>query len=238
MRFAVIGDIHSNDEALKSVLEAIAKQHVDFIVSTGDLVGYLPFPNEVITRMRQAHILSVQGNHDKVIAEADPVTQETLASLSVASVCAQASAKYTNAVLTDENRAYLKGLPTQMILEQGTKRIGIVHGSPDDISEYLYEDSEALTALSVSGRYDVLICGHTHLPYYRQIGATHFINPGSVGKPKHGNAKSSYAIVTVEEAGVTATFEEVAYDVTRVTTAIKKSPYIANALVEALEKGC
>ncbi len=71
MRFAVIGDIHSNKFALDSVLNDIAERNVDFIVSTGDMVGYLPFPNEVIDMIRNNKVLVVKGNHDKHIAELD-----------------------------------------------------------------------------------------------------------------------------------------------------------------------
>lgn len=70
MRFAVIGDIHSNIYALESVIEDIREKKVDFIVSTGDLVGYLPFPNEVIELIRKERVVAIQGNHDQAIARA------------------------------------------------------------------------------------------------------------------------------------------------------------------------
>ena len=68
MKFAVIGDIHSNKYALESVLEDIKERNVDFIISTGDLVGYLPYPNEVIDLLRRHSVLSVKGNHDEFIS--------------------------------------------------------------------------------------------------------------------------------------------------------------------------
>ncbi len=71
MGFAVIGDIHSNFQALESVLNRIKEDNVDFIISTGDLVGYAPFPNEVINLIRSNYIVSIQGNYDKAIGNKD-----------------------------------------------------------------------------------------------------------------------------------------------------------------------
>ena len=68
MRFAVLGDVHGNLEALDTVLKDIENQNVDCVFSTGDLVGYGPYPNEVIARIREEKILSIQGNFDEKIA--------------------------------------------------------------------------------------------------------------------------------------------------------------------------
>ena len=76
MRFAVIGDIHGNKYALESVLKDIEDKDVDFIFSTGDLVGYMPYPNQVIDLIREHKICSVQGNHDRAIANGNKVGEE------------------------------------------------------------------------------------------------------------------------------------------------------------------
>ena len=237
MKFAVIGDIHGNQYALDSVLEHIKHKDVDFIISTGDLVGYMPFPNEVINVIRSHNIMAIQGNHDKVIGLSKRISSEEIGIMSLQDIQKNASAAYTNWCITDENRAYLNGLSTKLVLELGDKKIMIVHGSPFRIDEYLYEDEGQLAQLSEKITEDIIISGHTHIPYYRRINEKYFINAGSVGKPKHGDARSTYMIVDIDSESVTCSIEKVEYDVASILQNIKENPMISNALIEMLQQG-
>lgn len=237
MRFAVIGDIHSNIDALKSVLKDIQAKQVDFIVCTGDLVGYLPFPNEVIECVRAERVLVVQGNHDQAIAHAQRIPLEKLEQMTVEEKCAKASACYTNAVITEENRKYLRELPQSLTFKQGELEVIVVHGSPRSINEYLYEGGSALEEISQESHYDVVICGHTHIPYHQEVSGTHYINAGSVGKPKHGNGQSAYVIVEMTNQTVVCERQEVSYDLVKLEKAILDNSAISNDLIEMLQKG-
>ena len=104
MRMAVIGDIHGNMYALDCVLNDIQNKQVDIIVSTGDLVGYLPYPNEVIRRIREDRILVVQGNHDRAISTSDKLSLDQLKNMSLQDIQKDASKAYTNWCILDENR--------------------------------------------------------------------------------------------------------------------------------------
>lgn len=64
MKVAIISDIHANVVALKAVLKDIEEQQVDRIYCVGDLVGYAPFPNEVIDLIKEKNIPTVMGNYD------------------------------------------------------------------------------------------------------------------------------------------------------------------------------
>lgn len=237
MRFAVIGDIHSNLPALESVIEDINRNNVDFIVSTGDLVGYAPFPNEVIDLMRSYHIISIQGNYDKAIGNKELLCgcdyQDSkmleLASLSV---------QFTNQAINDENRKYLKYLPEQIIIKTGDFEIMVVHGSPRKINEYLYEDSVELDAITKNISQNVLICGHIHLPYYKILNGKHVINSGSLGKPKHGNPNAVYILANIEGTDLSAQIIEVPYDVEQTAQAIENNPILPNEFAEMIRKGC
>ena len=147
MKIAVIGDIHGNKYALLSVLEHIEKKDVDFIVSTGDLVGYMPYPNEVIDLIRKHKIIVVQGNHDKVIAESKKISLEEINNMTALEIQKNASATFTNWCISDENRKFLKNLSSKLILECRDKKIIIVHGSPMRVDEYLYENEDHLVQL-------------------------------------------------------------------------------------------
>ncbi|WP_069999726.1 metallophosphoesterase family protein [Cellulosilyticum sp. I15G10I2] len=237
MRFAVIGDVHSNIFALDSVLKDIENKQVDFIISTGDLVGYMPFPNEVIEKIRASRILVIQGNHDKVIAQAAEVSDELIRNMSDVEVQKSASAAFTNWVITKENRAYLRNLPRQLRISSGRLKVLLVHGSPRMIGEYLYEDIEKLTELSKEVEEDIIICGHTHKPYHQIIDNKHFINAGSVGKPKHGSSQATYVIVTIEGDTVKSDIIEVNYEIESIIEAIKANPMIADELIPMLKRG-
>lgn len=236
MKIAVIGDVHSNIYALETVLNDINRHNVDFIVSTGDLVGYVPFPNEVIDCLRAEHIISVQGNYDKAIGNKelicgcdykDPKMIE-LASLSV---------QYTNKTIREDNRHFLKYLPKEIRINAGVMNILVVHGSPRRMNEFLYENSVELSEVTLDLMEDILICGHTHIPYYRIINGKHVINSGSVGKPKHGNTNAVYVIVEVIGSDVKVDFIEVEYDVERTAVAIEANEILPNEFAEMLRKG-
>lgn len=236
MKFAAIGDIHSNIEALEAVLQDIDNRQVDFIVSTGDLVGYFPYPNEVIDLLRKRHILSIQGNYDSAIGNNEAVCgcdytddkQLEMAGLSML---------YTNSVISEENRQYLKNLPRFITLTMEGMKALIVHGSPRRTNEYLFEDCPATAEVAAQLSEDILICGHTHKPYYKVVQGKHIINVGSAGKPKHGNPNSTYVIVTVQDEQVQVDIVEVPYDYEKVAQAVEADELLPNEFADLLRKG-
>ncbi len=237
MRFAIIGDIHSNKFALESVLNDIKIKEVDFIVSTGDLVGYLPFPNEVIEMMRYNKVLVVQGNHDKRIGDSKCIDDNIINNMLEEEIQNKASLAFTNWIISDKNRKYLKNLPKMLKMSCGELEILIVHGSNREIDEYLYEDEEYLTNISKTLKEDILVCGHTHIPYYLQIDNKHFINVGSVGKPKHGDSRATYVIINIEDGKVENEIIKVSYDINNMVKAIKENNMISDKLIPMIEEG-
>lgn len=237
MKIAIIGDIHGNKYALKSVLADIKKKNVDFIISTGDLVGYMSYPNEVIELMKENRVIVVQGNHDKVIAESKPISDEQIENLSDQEIQQKASAAFTNWCINEENRKYLKNLVTRLTMECNGYRILVVHGSPTEIDEYLYENEEVFKELSKKVTEDIIICGHTHIPYVREINNKYFINAGSVGKPKHGDWRSTYVVMEIIENNVCCKIEKIEYDLDAMVQDIKNNRMISNNLITMLQQG-
>lgn len=237
MKFAVIGDIHGNKYALESVLKDIDLKNVDFIISTGDLVGYMPYPNEVIELLKKKKVLVVQGNHDKFIAESEKITDSEIEKMSNEEIQCNASAAFTNWIISNENRNYLNNLTNKLHLECNGRKISIVHGSPMKIDEYLYEDKENLSKISELINEDVVICGHTHIPYHFEVNNKHFINAGSVGKPKHGDDRSTYVIVEVTNKTVKCTIEKVSYNLEEMIADIECNPMISDNLISMLKEG-
>jgi len=202
MRIAIIGDIHGHLNRLQRVLAHIESENIDLIMSTGDLVDYYRQPNEVIRLLREKNILTIKGNHDEKIAKAEPISMEVLETMTKEEVEAAALFAYTRAVITEDNRKYLDELPDSLDLHFGNVCLKIVHGSYRRIDEYMHDDEGLLKAFAadmdkLEMKTDILVSGHTHIPYIRQIGSRTFINAGSVGKPKHGDHRSTYIILDI-----------------------------------------
>lgn len=235
MRLAVITDIHSNIHALEEVLQDIKTRDVDQIVCAGDLVGYTPFPNQVVEKIRHEAIQTAQGNYDDAVGNnriacgCDYKTErEKKIGLS--------SLKFTGEETTPENKEFLSNLPQKIKLEVEGYSILVVHGSPRRSNEYLYADSQQLQEVVAELEEDILICGHTHLPYHQEIDGKHIINAGSIGKPKHGNFNGIYTVVEIKDNEVTVEFIEVSYPVEKVTNKIKETD-LADELIEVLKTG-
>lgn len=256
MKIAFFSDIHANLPALEAVLEDINSQQPDFIYCLGDLVGYNIWPNEVASLIRERRIPTIAGNYDEGIGLSSDdcgcayKSDEEKANGSV-------SISYTNEIVDDETRAYLRMLPRHLSMEFQNNdekfRILMVHGSPRKINEYLFEDrpEKSLMRILEDANSDILLFGHTHKPYHRVLkyeinskpAYRHAINIGSVGKPKDGDPRSCYAIVTFDSSftlydakSIKVQIIRVAYDVEKAADAVQNSP-LPNAYAAALRNG-
>ena len=221
MTIAAFSDIHGNKHALDAVLADIRRHAPEHVVCLGDLVGYGAFPNEVIDIMRSAGIPTLAGNYDDGVgfdrnecgcAYTDPADIER----------GDRSLRWTQRVVTPENKAWLRALPREVRLELAGGRVLCVHGSPRRINEYLYEDRPegSLARMFRDLEADIILCGHTHLPYHRRVGDIHLINVGTAGRPKGGDPRVTYALVEVGDQ-LRASFLRVEYEVELAARAIE-----------------
>ncbi len=218
MRYLIISDIHANFTAFEAVLDSAGD--FDKIWCLGDLVGYGPDPNECINQLREFDHICVAGNHDwAVLGRLD---------LEDFNPDAQQASRWTQSQLTPENRAYLEGLPTALIEEGFT----LAHGSPrQPVWEYVLYPSVARTNFEHFGTQFCFI-GHTHIPIIFQLVPQEFgkychmvqpplngplplgeyrliINSGSVGQPRDGDPRASYALLDIEH--LTIEYRRVSY---------------------------
>ena len=222
MKIAVFSDVHGNLSALEAVLDDIARQAPDAVYCLGDLVGYAPFPNEVIERVRDARIPTVMGNYDDGVGyDRDECgcayREERERQLGDQSLA------WTKSHVTAENKTFLRSLSPAIRFNADGKRILLVHGSPRRINEYLFEDRplSSFERLAAQSDADIVLFGHTHRPYTKPAGGVLFVNVGSVGKPKDGNWRACYALLTPGEARVE--FRWIEDDVAKVASAIRAS---------------
>ncbi|MFT8347732.1 metallophosphoesterase family protein [Clostridium saccharoperbutylacetonicum] len=205
MKIAVISDIHANIYALINILENIDDEKVDTIICLGDLVGYGPHPNEVISMIRRRYILCIKGNYDSSVVDNkySYIRETHINSFSL---------PWTVNELREENRIFLENLPSKLILNIEGKNILFVHGSPNEINEYLLEDGDNTHKIMNTITEDVLVCAHTHIPGIKEFGNKLYINCGSIGKPKIGRPNSTYCILDVTKGNaIKAQIKEVPY---------------------------
>lgn len=185
MKIAIISDIHANLEALESFPETC-----DELWVLGDLVNYGPNPREVIQRIGDRATLVVRGNHDNAAGcGEDPRCSARYREM------AQATGAFTASVLNETEKRYLARLPLTASRVIDGKRFVLCHATPSNpLFEYCGPDSPEWIDHAASVSADVLLVGHTHLPFIQEGRGRTVVNPGSLGQPKNGSPEACYAI--------------------------------------------
>jgi predicted phosphodiesterase len=246
MRYALISDIHANLPALRAVVADIdERRNIDAIYHLGDLTGYAPWPNEVVALLRERGIHGIAGNYDSTVAtdykhcgcRADTPHEEELS---------HQSYEWTRAHVTASTRNYLAGLPFRIDIRPlgghvSGPAITLVHGNQTLNTVYVTEDRPdsflEKMAKDVGARAGDVICfGHTHKPWQRTVGGVQFVNTGSVGRPKDGDWRSCFVLLTIDQSGARVEFVRVDYDVEQVAYAIRESD-LPNEFAEVLRSG-
>lgn len=184
MRILILSDIHANLAALESIVEPY-----DELWVLGDLVNYGPQPSEVIDFVRQHASVVISGNHDFAIGTGtDPRCSPAFREM------ARTMQQYTESILTAPERDYLRSLPKSARREVDGKRFFLCHATPSDLFRYAPAETAFWTPAAAAVDADILLVGHTHLPYILDVGSQRIVNPGSIGQPKHGRPEACYAI--------------------------------------------
>jgi len=226
-KILIASDIHGNLEALKALGE-----EYDELWVLGDLVNYGPQPAEVIDFVRKRAHLVVRGNHDDAVAfERDPRCSPAFRR------AAEETRNYTASVLGPEDKAYLADLPHYRWIRRGKWTFYLCHAAPSD-PLYVYHPPDALAwdmEASIAGT-DFLLVGHTHIPFFRQIGDQVVLNPGSVGQPKTGSPDARFAVWEDGEV----LLRSCEYPIAKTTERIRAMPISESSkefLVRVLETG-
>ena len=233
MRYGLLSDIHANLPALEAVVQdVIRRTDIDATYHLGDLVGYAPWPNEVVDLLSASGIPGVAGNYDSTVATdykhcgcryEDP-HQEELSHVSYA---------WTRAHVSTRTRTMLGSLPFRIDLRPlgghiTGPTVTLVHGNHALNTVYVHAGRSndflaKMGAALAAGPGDVVCFGHTHVPWHRVVEGIHYVNTGSVGRPKDGDWRASYVVLEVTASDVAVEIVRVAYDVERAAQAIHES---------------
>ena len=244
MKIALFSDIHANLPALEAFFQDVEQKNSDALYCLGDLVGYNIWPNEVINEIRKRRIPTIAGNYDFGIGRSSDECgcayktdyEKDMGKISIS---------FTNSIVNDDERRYLRSLPAHLKIEfqlnEDKLNLLLVHGSPRKINEYLFEDRDEKSMLRIMEQADadIMCFGHTHKPYHRILNVQadgqdryrHAINIGSVGKPKDGDSRGGYVMLTIDEMSsildkdsITVEFIRFEYDVEKAAKAVEDSP--------------
>lgn len=234
MRVLLISDLHGNPQAL----EAVAKDcgHFDQVLCAGDLVNYGPDPRACLAWIQNHHAIVVCGNHDYAVAH----NQHPRANPAKAQL-ALAMRDWTRAQLSPENLEWLQRLPVRLTWDSCGATFDVIHASrKDPLYDYRIQPDISTNKLHEylgdGPLADVMLVGHTHLPFVRKYISVQLVNPGSVGQPLDGDPRASYAVW--EDGKIQ--LRRVAYPINEVTAALGKlglPAAIATELCGVLERG-
>lgn len=220
MRIAFLGDIHSNHDALETVLRHVASHHPDRVVHVGDVVGYCTDFEAVIERLRADAIRGVCGNHDLMVLGQLAAKRATGA--------AQQAVAWTRSRLGTQVRDYLQALPRELRLEE----VIVFHATPDSLEQNISRVEHARAAFQSLASRDTgwfaAVHGHTHKQRVFELKhgvvslvhsgegvftldpqAKYLISAGSVGQSRDADPRSGYVIY---DSHRTVSFHRVAYD--------------------------
>jgi putative phosphoesterase len=205
MRIALLSDVHANLHALEAALAICGEAAVERVVVAGDLVGDGPNPVEVLERLRRLRLDAIRGNVDRQV-----LTWLSRSPTKLRRRAAEGNPQRRNRAWSalqlagaDGARGWLESLPSELRLHPGGRAVLVVHGSPHGDTDYVFS---SLTERGLAGklqplegwRPEVLVCGHSHVPFAREVGGVLVVNCGSVGRPADGDPRGSLALLELE----------------------------------------
>src|SRR2546427_11853356 len=247
MRYFILSDIHSNIEALEACVQRAKEAGYAAVLCCGDIVGYGPNPVEAIDGIRALNAVTIRGNHDRVAAGLDEADQFN--------PNARFAVYWTRAMLPDAYREYLANLPLGPL--DINEQAQLVHGAITDEDDYIFTERDADENLLLADK-KITFFGHSHFPVAfcsdREGNSTMatsyefdeftavkcepdkkmFVNPGSVGQPRDGDPRASFAIWDQDHGRME--FYRVEYDI-RQTQKKMREAQLPGYLIERLAHG-
>jgi predicted phosphodiesterase len=246
MRYLILSDIHSNMEAFEACVQRAKQAGYDSVLCCGDIVGYGPSPIEAIDGIRSLNAITIRGNHDRVAAGLDEATQFN--------PHARHAVYWTRAVLPDSYREYLAKLPVGPL--DITNEAQLVHGALSHEDDYIFTEADADENFLLATK-PLTFFGHSHFPVVfangkgNSVQATSYefdefiavkceagrrllVNPGSVGQPRDGDARASFAIWDSDRSRIE--FYRVEYNI-KLTQEKMRAADLSTYLIERLAHG-
>lgn len=240
MRAAFFGGVYNNWLGLKAALADARARGAEQLFCLGDVGGFGPHPDRSIELLRGARVQMVQGNYDDAVGNAredcgcgytDP-RDNHFARLSYA---------YTLERTSTGHRPWLASLPTRLDVEVEGRKLALVHGSPRQQNEFLWETTAPdafLERLCEQTDAGVLLCTHTGIHWQRLLpSGKRVVNVGALGRPANdGRTCVWYAFLDTEETRAPFQFIPLEYDYRRLAQEMREEE-LPEEFVETILSG-
>jgi putative phosphoesterase len=199
MLVAFISDIHGNLPALEAALTDACVRGAERIYCAGDLTGYGPFPGEVCRILAEKQITTIIGNYDAKVIAALHRSADLKKGMKPGK---WKILEWTCGQIKGDAQRFLASLPPlHRETLAGRFKLLMVHGSPMSAEDAIYPSITpyGLKKKLAGTRLDILVCGHTHIPFVRRVAGALVVNCGSAGQPVDGDPRPAYALVKIRQ---------------------------------------
>lgn len=204
-KMLLFGGVYSNFQALQAVMNLaevhdIAPQNC---ICTGDIIGYCGQPQETLDAFKNWGAHSILGNVEIQLRDDH---DDCGCDFTVGSRCDGFSEiwyAFAKANLTTASKHYFKTLPDYLTFNYAGKKIGVVHGSYENVSQFIFrstkwsEKQKSLDALKVN----VIVAGHCGLPFADSQDGKLWLNPGVIGMPANDRMTNTWAMILDDNEG-------------------------------------
>ena len=240
-KIAVFGGVYNNYLSLEETIQDAKRRGADEIYCLGDLGGFGPHPDRVFPILKKYNIPVIMGNYDQSVGNnledcgcgyTDPRDNHY----------ALISYNYTVNHTSDENKAWLRTLPSEIRMMLGEHKVLMVHGSPRKINEFLWQSTTPepfLEKIFTHYDADIILCTHTGIHWERTLkSGKKLINVGAIGRPANdGVTNVWYAMVTLSDSGeVVNEFIPVHYDYEQLAVEMRNEN-LPEEFIETLKTG-
>ena len=221
MRIAALYDIHGNLPALNAVLEELEEVRPDLVVVGGDMVSG-PMPQQTLERLGQLgnRVRALRGNADREVV----TTFDSLPSALRTPEEVREVTLWTAQQLERSQRDFLAQLPEQITLHiEGFGDVLFCHATPRSDEEIFtpITPQERLNTIFNGIEQQLVVCGHTHIQFERQVGSVRIVNAGSVGMP-YADRPGAYWLLIGPEG---SEFRRTEYDTETAAQQVRESGY-------------
>ena len=239
-KILLFGGVYSNLQALSSLIQIAQEKGVppENCICTGDIIGYCGQPQETLDTFKNWGAHSILGNVEIQLRDDEDDCGCDFTTGSRCDGFSEIWYAFAKANLHTNTRDFFKSLPDHITLEYAGKKIGIVHGSYNQVSQFVFKSTEwkekqvSLDALQA----EVIIAGHCGLPFIEQQGSNIWLNPGVIGMPANDGNSETWAMILDDANGFEYEHIAVSYDYLTAIEEMKKHD-LPQEYAQTLETG-
>lgn len=224
-KIAILSDIHSNYEAFKACLLDLMGKEIDYIVFLGDYISDYSNPEQTMDLiyeiMKQYPCQAILGNREEYFINPNKNWKPSTKN---------GSLYYTYRHLRPEDKIFIQKLPRIFSLHfENRPSILFSHGSPAKTRELLYSEQENTHEWLDKIDEDILISGHTHVPFIEYWHHKMIMNPGSIGENVSQDTRATYGILSWENQQWVPSIQYVTYDYQKEQKRLLESDFVDDA---------